>query len=63
MKIMRSYVDVLNWVEEQTNDWPNREDHEVDRIIQCILSRDERPAWGRDWSEYLEQLPELELFL
>lgn len=54
--------DLRNWVDAATNGWHERGDNDVDTITEAIRSGD-HPAWGDDWSEFFESLPDLTEYL
>lgn len=60
-KIMTTNRDLRNWVDDMTNNYLQRTDGDVDTITNGIQD-DDHPAWGTDWSDYLETL-ELDSFL
>lgn len=50
--IISSLNDLRNWVDNRTAD------DEVDAIADAIRDTCDCPAWGDDWSEFLESLPD-----
>ena len=62
MKRMTTMNDLRNWVDSATSNWESRTDADIDAIARAIQATD-HPAWGRDWSEFLESLPDLADFL
>jgi hypothetical protein len=60
--IMVTAGDLRNWVDSATDNWIDRTDADIDAIVDGIRNRDDCPAWGRDWSEYLNGLPDLTYF-
>lgn len=59
---MTTKRDLRNWVDDVTSGWGERTDADVDAITDAIQA-DDHPAWGVDWSDYLDSLPELTTFL
>ena len=55
---MTTKRDLRNWVDTATSGWDVREDGDVDAITDAIQAMD-HPAWGTDWTEFLEALPNL----
>lgn len=55
IRTMTTARDLRNWVDSATSGWPDRGEEDVDAITEAIRA-DEHPAWGTDWSEYLESL-------
>ncbi len=49
-----SVQDIRNWVDNATSDWLDRDDTEIEMIVAYLRSQDDCPAWGTDWSSYLE---------
>lgn len=56
MTQFNSLNDLRTWVAERTTAETTQED--TDAIIQAIRVRRERPAFGMDWTEFLDSLPE-----
>lgn len=59
--VMTTKNDLRNWVDAATTGW-ERGAADVDTITDAIQATD-HPAWGTDWTEYLDGLPELDTFL
>jgi hypothetical protein len=57
-RTMTTKRDLRNWVDDATSGWWERTDADVDAITNAIQA-DNHPAWGTDWSAYLDALPEL----
>lgn len=56
-RTMTTVRDLRNWVDSVTCSWDDRTDADVETIVDVIRSMD-RPAWGTDWREFLDSLPE-----
>ena len=54
MKRMTTMDNLRNWVDNATCGWMERTDTDVETIAKAIQLNGARPAWGRDWSDYLE---------
>jgi hypothetical protein len=52
---MTTRRDLRNWVDSATTNWDVRSDADVDAMTDWI-QRDDHPAWGSDWTAYLEEL-------
>ena len=52
--------DLRNWADAATTNWGGRTQADLDAIVEYVRTQDHCPAWGQDWTEYLESLPELE---
>lgn len=50
--------DLRQWVEQVTAGWVERAESDVDTITQAIHAGD-HPAWGTDWTDFLNSLPDL----
>ena len=57
MKTMTTVRDLKNWVDTHIGDYPAPDD--VQRVTNLIQDDPLRPAWGDDWTEYLDALPML----
>ena len=55
---MTTRRDLRNWVDNATSDWLVRADTDVDNITDAIQVLD-HPAWGTDWTAWLDRLPDL----
>ncbi len=55
MQIITTRADLRNWVWEYAGKAGERE---IDDITNYIQNDSARPAWGTDWSDYFETLPE-----
>ena len=51
-----SRTDLRNWVDDNADD--SLEEEEYESIVSAIQAMD-HPAWGRDWREFLGELPML----
>ena len=47
--------DIRNWAAEHAGD--NMSADDIEAIADAIRSRDDCPAWGEDWTDYLDSLP------
>ena len=49
--------DLRNWVDGVTVNWPDRTDEVLNELTEAIRAMD-HPAWGDDWTDFLDSLPE-----
>jgi len=56
MKIMTTVNDLRNWVDTAT--WEGRTEADLDTLVDAIRTKEGCPAWGEDFREFLDRLPE-----
>ena len=57
-KIMTTVNDLRTWVDERTSDCEGLTGEAMDCIVDTIRVMPGCPAWGEDFSEFLDRLPE-----
>lgn len=55
---INSRRDLRNWVDSHTSNWADRTAEDVEQLTDTLRQMN-HPEWGADWSEWLENLPEL----
>lgn len=55
MRYITTKNDLRNWVDNATSGWDIRHITDVEAITDGIQA-DDHPAWGSDWSKYLESI-------
>jgi hypothetical protein len=58
MKIITTKTELRNWVDSATTNWDGRSDEMLSDLVDALQASD-HPAWGTDWSEWLDALPDL----
>lgn len=53
MTTINSTTDIRVWLDNEGHT-EHLTTHEVDRVVELLVDGEHRPAWGDDWTEYLD---------
>ena len=56
-------TDLERWVETATAHWQQRNPGDIASLVNAILADEDRPAFGADWSAYLDSIGTLPEYL